>query len=463
MEFDSGEYHIYSRDQNFQHIDEVKEFTELELHMRFNDIGAFTLHLPTKEYFKRWDLKASNWVGGKIKYLTVPGDTDITYAQGLGSAFNKGSNTLGIIVTKDDDTTANALFTGVITNVERDWEHRTSDYLVVSGQDDRYFLNTRVVWPDPTHQYDSAHNYWWTADGVTKDAFWRMTNYNEVIANQIVDYSIGPAAIDTWRRVAYLDTETAGTRGIWVTYNSRFESLFDAVTDVLELPQSSFGPPAWAPKITQVSETASTRLLYSLWVGSTSNAVFSEDTGTITKYVYSEKRPDYIKAYIGGICWTGSAQSQEKSERIYTHRQNDDMYLTYGYSEGFVDYTGQDTANDNLATFISDMGSYGGKTVLDVSKHVDITIDLTESNAIRFPDDFNIGSLVTVQLPVTDLTQRQEFQERVREVNLMLKSDGTEKISTTVADLNGLNYSYGLAYQLSRNQQYSLRNTQRLK
>lgn len=163
-------YQIQIRDAHRNRIGEVTKFNKLELIPRLNDVGSFSLELPTNTPATR--------------ELIKPGH--------------------GIIVKKYGET----IFSGTVTRRKRTL-NAAGDSTSLGGKNDMVYLDRRIVFPEINGEFSLK-------------AYDIRTAAAETIMKEYVDFNCGPNALPE-RRMLTLDEDTG--LGSVVTGRARFHNL----------------------------------------------------------------------------------------------------------------------------------------------------------------------------------------------------------------------------------------------
>ena len=427
MEFESPRYDIWARDPKFRRLDKVGDFTSLTVDLKWDDMSSWSLTLPTKEYLRRWQIKDI------YESLLVP----------AGGCGQKGAP-YGVIINRNSQKIKEALLTGVITGVERDYDGFT-DNITLTGECDTYFLRRREIWPSPTTGMIVNSNNWWSSDAsVSSDD---VLGPVESIIAYYINYNIGSWALP-YRRLNYFDTYTTKDlgRGDVVQYQGKFQKLFDGCLEILHSQQTK--PTTQSFGIKQVSETGLNRLKYVFLdaVDKTDTAIFGTELGTISKFAYKESLPEGNYVLVGGPNYdSGSGQTTDTAKRMYTDILNVTSADLYGRSEEFADYGGNVSGNTGSAAqelaIMADMQSQALIEANTKSYAVSAEITLFPEGP-EFIKDWNIGNLVTLDLGSKELqggpwAGHLRFNEVIREAKIDVTPGGgavDERITPTVSD-----------------------------
>jgi len=432
VEFPAGTYDIWTRGSNLQRMDLVADFTTLTIDLKWGDVSTWSLVLPTKEFVKRWQLS------GLYSSMLVP----------PGGCGEYGAP-LGVIITRNNTSLEDALLTGIIISAERVYDGFT-DTVTLTGESDTSFLKTRDLWPDPTSDYDKSTGWWsGTADISSDDVLGPC----ESCLAYYVNFNLGSWAVPE-RRLNYFDTAPDRQRGNQVTYQGKFQNLFTACQDILASQTNlviteSFG-------IKQVSETASTRLLYSWYepTDKTEQAIFGTELGTISKFDYTESLPQANYVMCGGPNYdmSGSGQTNDSCYRMYTEILNQTSAELYGRREEFTDYGGNVSGSSGSSDQeLAIMAAMQNQALIECSKNsyaMKAKITLLPYEGPEFMDTFELGDIVYVDIGSTPNTYTGgdlQFSDVIREINITVSPTDGERVVPTIADAMIFSRSGGTA------------------
>jgi hypothetical protein len=402
-------------------MDLVSDWTQLTLDLKWGDISTWSLTLPTAEFVNRWQLQ------GIYGSMLVPS----------GGCGELGAP-LGVIIIRNNSSLENALLSGIIISAERVYDGFT-DTVTLTGESDSSFLRIRDLWPDPSSDYDTSTGWWSGNADVACDV---VLGPAESCLSYYVNYNLGPWALP-YRRLNYFDTAPDQQRGSQVTYQGRFQNLFQACQDILAAQTDlviteSFG-------IKQVSEDASTRLLYSWYepTDKTDQAVFGTELGTISKFDYTEALPQANYIMCGGPNYNagGNGQTTDMCYRMYTEILNETSADMYGRREDFCDYGGNTSGSSGSSDQeLAIMAAMQNQALIACSKEsyqMNAKIYLLPYEGPQFMDNFNLGDIVTVDIGSTPLTiTGGDLQQNniIREINITVTPTDGERIIPTISD-----------------------------
>jgi Siphovirus ReqiPepy6 Gp37-like protein len=438
-------YTLWTRNRDFERIDIIEDWQDLTIDYKWGDMSTWSLTLPTAEFMKRWGLT------GTLGSLLTPNLT-VDYAN-INSI-----NTLGIIIFRNDhNAITDNIFSGVVTEVTRDW-NGYDDTITLTGEEDTYYLRTRMCLPDPTHWFHPTY-YWWmqTPDGILDTSL----SFNGWCLEDTIRYAVQVYATDeifntTYVPLPYLQVNpvTYG-RGDIITYQGRFQNLFTACQDMLGLqPTSSV---QYSFRIRQVAETGDNRIMFNFDepIDRSDQISFDTEMGTIKSYSYNERLPEFNALVIGGNNWWNGNVS-EASRRIYASGASLPSMEHYGRIHGFVDYTSSGVGEDKtLADMIHGMENQGRSSLYLSAINHSVTIELEPEYMNQYGVDWQLGDLVTIGLGkgVTENGNWAVAQSQyIREITIDATIDG-EKISVTAGDPQKFMRTGGRSALLSRQNQ----------
>ena len=416
-------------------------YTELKVDLKWADMSTWTMTLPTAEYLKRWQIED---IYDSI--LAPPG--------GCGAA----GVPMGIVIIRNNSSIEDALLSGIIVQVDRDYEG-FSDTVTLTGESDTSLLRTRYIEPDPQGMIPNVEN-WWSPDGTVADD--STSGPCESVLSYYVNYNMGPHST-TDRRLSYLDCAYDSMRGVTVQYQGRFQYLFDACLEILKSQAptgggtSSTTMPNQSFEIKQTSETGTTRALYQ-WlepVDKTNQAIFGTELGTIPKFQYSEALPIANYILVGGPDYyaQGGGQTTDTGKRMFTSLLNLTSAQLYGRREKQVNYggnvSGTSGTDAQAEAIMSDMQSQALIEAANDSYATSITIALRPNEGPLFLQNWDIGNIVTVNLGAAKGVAKKGnlvFNELIREVELDINPSGDgETVTPTICDAMKFSRSAGYA------------------
>lgn len=207
-----SEYEIFFVDGNNQRLGQVDDFNRLEISLRFNDVGKFSLELPG-------DHPAAGWVTWKG----------------------------GVQIVRDGQE----LLSGLMRKVQHKLDKSNND-LVISGPDENTFLAERVVYPEKSGNFAAQ-------------AYDIKSGAAETVLKYYVSNNAGPDALLARRT---LTIEADAQRGSTITGRGRFQNLLEFLKELALQGTSELGFRVWGREF-QIYEPADKRLsvIFSLELG----------------------------------------------------------------------------------------------------------------------------------------------------------------------------------------------------
>jgi hypothetical protein len=232
-------YKLYVRDQNFNRVAEIDDYSKLEIVLNFNMIGTWQLELPSNS----------------------------------NAAYELIKPQAGIIVLRNGQT----LFSGPTKIVNRKW-NKSGDKITVSGFDDNIFLQRSLAYP-----VTSGPPY-------TAQAYDVRTGKAETIMKAYLNANIGSGAQSN--RKINITTDTDLGLGLTVTGRARFQTLMELFGG-LALAGGDMGF-----KVVQSNNA----LLFTTYIPSdkTSTVIFSPLLGNLIDFEYTLTAPDENYVIAGG-------------------------------------------------------------------------------------------------------------------------------------------------------------------
>ena len=482
-----AEYVIWARDYDYTKINVVEDWQSLNIVMKWDDISSWVMELPTKEYMKRWDLVQSTPASSLLTpNRTMSRDPNCPHSIMAGH--------LGIMVFRNpgagsEPSVREALFTGIITEVSRDWTGG-DDRITLTGESDAYWLRTRSSYPDPRHYFDNGHHWWTDDNGASLDAEWVYEDETvEYVSQNIVSENMCETGYNddlSYRWVPYFSTywpwhdspdvngdgqpDGLGQR---ISYSTRFESCYDAVKAILALQDTSYGvapdgryiPISYGFGVPQISETAAIRIEYQFLIpeDKKSKVIFGTEFGNVRSFNYTERRPDYNQIIGGGPDYgagadddTSVANDNRQNHTVYGHNPSYNIggggvaldgptspsIRRYGRIESFEScQTGIKNEEEGVVQWSKIWQDLANETLTLVNSHEFnqlVKIDLIPEEMDQFIDQFNMGDYITVDLgtyyegPYINTTA-QRYSDFIREINISISPEG-EIITPSVSD-----------------------------
>lgn len=230
-------YQLYVRDENFNRIEPIEDYTNLDLIPRFNGVGSWVLDLPTDSRAAKEIIKSK----------------------------------VGIVVVKDGKT----LMSGPVTGRKRTW-NSNEDKLTIAGSDDNIWLNRRLTYPD-------------IAGNFAASAYDIRRGVAETIMKQFVYVNAGPGALPE-RRI--LSVESDRGVGKSITGKARFNNLLEFL-QALALAGGDIGF-----KVVQVNRQLEFQVYQP--ADKTMSAFFSPLLGNLIDFEYTLDDPETNFTIVGG-------------------------------------------------------------------------------------------------------------------------------------------------------------------
>lgn len=236
-------YGIYVRDATRQRVAQVDDYSQLDLVLRFNAVGSWSLQLPT--------------------------------SSAAAALLTFGGGLAGLIVMRDGQT----LLSGPVRRISRQWS-ANGDVLTVSGPDDLTLLADRLALPE-------APPY----ATVVADV---RTGVAETVIKGYVAANLGPSAVDT-RPIPSLSIATDAGRGSTVTGRARFVNL-------LELCQELAQTGGLGMTLLQQIAVGGFPLQFDVYEPQdlSAAALFSPAFGTLSAFSYTQAAAEANYVIVGG-------------------------------------------------------------------------------------------------------------------------------------------------------------------
>lgn len=370
---------IYIRDQFFNRVGEVDDYTSLEIIKRFNDIGAWKMELPTDSKESRLLLNP--------KY--------------------------GISVVRNGQT----VFSGAVRKRYRKWGI-DSDSLILGGSDDNIHLQS-LAYPKLFGSY-----------AVLEDDV--RTGIAEDVMKQYVSANIGPEARAD--RVT-ISLELNQSRGSTVTGRGRFQTLLELLQE-LALTGGDLGF-----DVATVNKALQFKVFQP--ADKTKSVFFSPLLGNLSSFEYSKDDPESNFLVLGGLNEgdsrifreKGDAASIEEFGRYEEYIGNRGSEDTSEMNQKMDELLAAKAFNTRLS--IAPIDTPG----LTYLKHYNlgdkVSVVLTQPNEVVSQEELQVFLSSYQSVSVTNerifkVQQKLEvIQDVIREVKITLTPDG-EHISPTV-------------------------------
>lgn len=299
-------YGVFVRDSDRNVVAELDDFDKLEIVLRFNLPGS-------------WSLSGINKSADAATYLR-PTEHDAP----------------GIVIDRDGST----ILSGPLAHYAR--ERTTTDGFVedlldVSGGDDLVWLWRRIAHPSPTDG-----NFATQGEDV-------RTGAAETVMRGYVNANAGPGALGP-RRVPGLTVAADDLRGDTLTERARLDVLGDLVASVA-LKGGGLGF-----RIVQTD----TDLLWSVYQPSdrSDEIVLSDDVGNLADFSYSITAPEWDQVYVGG--------GGEDTARVFVERLDAVTASRWGRIESFRDRRDTTDLTELANTGDEELASNGEKVSFSV-------------------------------------------------------------------------------------------------
>lgn len=327
-------YKIYVRDQSFNRVAELDDYTSLEMIIRFNAVGSWILVLPT--------------------------DTD--------AAKELSKPKSGIIVVKNGTT----LLSGPVTSRNRKW-NSNEDSITFGGSDDNVHLFRNLAYPIINRLFSESFFPFFPIRLApsTDEAYDVRTGTAESIMKEYVSANIGPNARHDRRKV-YIEPNTG--LGKTVTGRARFHSL-------LELCQSlALSGGGLGFRLAQVNKILEFQVYQP--TDNTTSVFFSPLLGNLLDFEFSSEDPETNSIILGG--------GGEGVERILLEKGNSTNIAKFDRIETFVDKRDSTDITELYQTLDEELTAKGEKTSLSITP--------IDTPSLMFGRDYNLGDKVSVVL-----------------------------------------------------------------
>jgi prophage tail gpP-like protein len=380
-------YKIYVRDQYFNRVAEVDDYTNLELIQRFNAPGSWLLELPTNSNAAKEIIKTK----------------------------------AGIIVIKDGQT----ILSGPVTSRRRRWTSE-KDTLMINGSDDLYFIAENLAYPcDPPF---TANDY---------DV---RTGAAETIIKQYVDNNIGANA-RTDRRIQSLTVEPSAGLGAIITGRARFHTLLE-LSQSLALAGGNLG--------FRAVQLGSGIVFQVYQLADKSNSVyFSPLLGNLRDFEYTSQNPETNSAIVGGggegtariLIAKSDSDSLAEFWRSETFIDRRDTTDTAELNQALDEELKQNAEKTSLS--ISPIDTDALKFGRDYQLGDKVSVVLTQPNEVITTEELQY--FISANQIITDTTDRiytiqqklEVLTDIVREVKITINQDG-ETVTPTIGTSDSL-------------------------
>ncbi|AUS07424.1 hypothetical protein C1X05_00155 [Laceyella sacchari] len=301
-------YELWIRDRNLDRVGSITHFTKLEMVMKFNDVGKWTLELP----------------------LDSP-DVEL-----LLEVRRQGGGIAGILVTRDGAP----IFSGPIKNFELKDEQKEDDGYTFYGVDDNGLLAARLAFPPPYYSIAGAGYDYDMFKGPAESAMIHLVRKNAA------------EEASASRRIPGLTTASDKQRGQTVTIRSRLHPL------VSKLQEAGVTGGGLGFRVIQINNKVLEFQVYR--PNEKSNVVvFSRDRGNLGPYRYSVEAPTANFGIVGG--------GGEKEARTFQYSGDEPSRSLYGTIEMFVDHRSTSDKDELLQALVKALTDNTEKTGLEIS------------------------------------------------------------------------------------------------
>lgn len=292
----------------------------------------------------------------------------------------------GLICTRDGQVMMSGPVTGIGRKKDKD-----GDRLTLSGVDDSVWLHRRLAHP--------------SAPPFTASAYDIRTGAAETVLREYVDANLGSSALPE-RQVAGLALAADQLRGTTVKGRGRFQYLDDLLRS-LALVGGGLGF-----RIVQ----SDLNLLFEVYEPEdrTRTAVFSEELGNLAGFSYQAEAAEanHVLAAGGG----------EGVARTFVEGADSASVVRYGRIETFKD--------QRQTTDTAELQQAVDEELAERAEQVGLSISPSDTDALQFGRDYNLGDRVTVVLDDTRIV------DVLREVKIVLDGNG-ETVTPTVGTPEG--------------------------
>lgn len=367
-------YKVYVRDQYFNRVAEISDYTSLEVINRFNGIGTWLMQLPTDSRAAKELLKTK----------------------------------AGIIVMKDNQM----VFTGPVGSRQRKWDSN-SDILTIGGSDDNI------------HLLNLAYPLLFGEFAVSDDDV--RTGVAEDIMKQYVSVNIGPEARTDRVTISIEPNQAIGNT---VTGRGKFQSLLELMQE-LALSGGNLGF-----KVALVNKILQFQVYQP--ADKTRSAFFSPLLGNLASFEYTKENPEANFLVIGGLNESESRVFKERGdgESIQEFGRYEEYIGNRGTDDAGEMYQRMDEELATKAFKTSLSISPIDTPVLAFHKHYNlgdkVSVVLTQPNEVISQEDLQVflSAYQTMNFTkdrVFKIQQKLEvIQDVVREVKISLTPEGEQ-------------------------------------
>lgn len=377
----SPKIHVFIRDADNTLIGEIDDYIDLQVNVKYNDVGSWTMTIPASS--------------AKVNLLR--------------ELYNPDG---GVYITRD----TTVLISGPIRAFT--WEKSQGNgagVIKISGPDDTMCLAGRIIYPNPAAiPASQGTTYWYTVASTP----------TETIMRTLVNLNAGPGALLV-RQVPTLSLAPDLSRGAsQKSPKYRFDNLLEALQTLSTLSR------AGGDRKTDLGfrvQQAGAHIQFQVYQGADLSSKirfrFENDNITEASYTVTAPKTSYVILGAGKITDPLTASAVAAGLVDYT---NSGPYYPFR-SEAFIDVgeinPSETDASAQLAQKAADVFESGvGQVVASVTP-----LDTTWA---AFGRDYYVGDYVTVQLPYIT------FVERIREVTLTYSASAGEAISTSIGTVD---------------------------
>jgi hypothetical protein len=250
-----------------------------------------------------------------------------------------------------------------------------------------------ITYPDP------AAN--WDAQVTTSDVWDSEAGLAGAAILNLVDVNCGPSAL-TNRRVASMVMGSGSAEGTTVTVLTRFEPLLDMCRRVAAVDGLGFR-----------TRQDGAQIVFEVYdpTDLTSTARFSQSLGNVRRLSYSLGAPVATSMMmLGG----------EKGSRVFKQVASGEQFTWYR-----VEKASERSGDEGDTT--AELTTAGQAELVEHGPDASISVETIDSPDLRAGIDFDLGDLVTVELPAG-----LEMAEVVQSINLKATPEQGELVTTTI-------------------------------
>lgn len=376
---------VLVRDSNFTVIGEVADYTQCSATLRFNDIGDWSMDVPANSNSAQLLLAEEN--------------------PGAGIVIRRGSTTF---------------FSGPVWT--RQWQRDAGTgepVLTVAGNDDNFFLRTRLIRPNPAVEDLNAAgvNYFQTASIPTESIMSILTRRNLSSA----------ADIESRRMAGFTMGTDLGLGKVQLSPSYRFDVLLDALQQLSSLARTDTTDPLQdlGFRVVQVGTDLEFQV-YALTMRP--NARFSFALGNLDSATYSMTGPTATNPIVG-VGGQDDENGKSIAAQLFSYARADAAYPwqieTYA-DGGSVTGSGVDGTIDQAA-----VDQQGHDALESGAGVLSASVTPIDTDRLTFGVDYQLGDFVSVELP--QLT----FQAPIRSVSLNLSVDGGQQVGLGIGTQDG--------------------------